>query len=155
MGSAIPPSGINPSQTPLRPPFSHSTTQISQPIPTSASQNVTTNTDQSFNTNTNPNLPTSQPTNNSSNKGNIISNTPILVKNSPSSNLPSQQTINSQLCSSYMLTPEEKAKKIKQGNTIISVSIFCDRETSERFDDWIAHFIAIIPLDGDKLTKEC
>jgi hypothetical protein len=77
MGSAIPPSGVNPSQTPLRPPFSHSTTRISQPTPTSATQNVTTNTGQSFN----PNLPTTQPTNNNSNQGNIISSTPILVKN--------------------------------------------------------------------------
>jgi hypothetical protein len=76
---------------------------------------------------------TIQSTNNSSNQGNIISNTPILVKNNPSSNLPSQQTINTQLCSSYMLTPEEKAKKIKQGQAMqamISVSIFCDREKS-------------------------
>jgi hypothetical protein len=172
MGSAIPPSGINPSQTPLRPPFSHSTTRISQPILTSVTQNVTTNTGQSLNTNTNPNLPTTQPTNNNSNQGNIISstpilvkntlpnmhisqpankcsnqgniinNTPILVKNNPSSNLPSQQTINSQLCSSYMLIPEEKAIKIKQGQAMqamISVSIFGDRETSGPFDDWIAH----------------
>ena len=155
MGSAIPPSGINPSQNPLRPPFSHSTTRISQPIPTGATQNVTTNTGQSLNPNTNPNLHTTQPTNNNSNQGNIISNTPIPVKNNPSS---SQQTINTQLCSSYMLTPEEKAKKIKQGQAMqamISVSIFCDRETSGRFDDWIAHLESALDLgefeEGRKL----
>ena len=101
---------------------------------------------------------TSQPATNSSNQGNIISNTPILVKNNPSSNLPSQQTINTQLCSSYMLTPEEKAKRIKQGQAMqamISVSIFCDRETSGRFDDWIAHLESALDLgefeEGRKL----
>lgn len=51
--------------------------------------------------------------------------------------------------SSYFLTPEEKAKKLKQSQAmqaLIAVSIFCDRDTSGRFDDWVAHLESALNL---------
>ena len=64
-------------------------------------------------------------------------------------NEPSQDP--TQKLSSFFLTPEEKAKNIKQAQAmqaLISVTIFCDRDTSGRFDDWVAHLEAALAL-GD------
>jgi hypothetical protein len=72
-----------------------------------------------------------------------------MVALSVGQNEPSQGP--TQQLSSFFSTPEEKAKNIKQSQAmqaLISVTIFCDRDTSGRFDDWIAHLEAALAL-GD------
>jgi hypothetical protein len=76
--------------------------------------------------------------------GPVVSPTPPVGANESSQCAPQQ-------LSSYFSTPEEKAKKVKQAQAmqaLISVTIFCDRDTSGRFDDWVAHLEAALAL-GD------
>jgi hypothetical protein len=65
------------------------------------------------------------------NAGIMVALPPPVGQNEPSQG-PTQQL------SSFFSTPEEKAKKFKQAKAmqaLISVTIFCDRDTSGRFDD--------------------
>jgi hypothetical protein len=74
------------------------------------------------------------------NAGIAVALPPPVGQNEPSQD-PTQQL------SSFFSTPEEKAKNIKQSQAmqaLISVTIFCDRDTSGRFDDWIAHLEAAL-----------
>ena len=84
------------------------------------------------------------------NVGLTVALPPAVDQNEPSS-VPTQQL------NSFFSTPEEKAKKIKQAQAmqaLISVTIFCDRDTSGRFDDWIAHLEAALALgDFDESRK--
>jgi hypothetical protein len=74
----------------------------------------------------------------------MVALSPPVGQNEPSQG-PTQQL------SSFFSTSEKKAKKFKQAKAmqaLISVTIFCDRDTSGRFDDWIAHLEAALAL-GD------
>ena len=62
-----------------------------------------------------------------------------------------KKTLNSLPLTSFLINPEEKEKKTRQSQAmqaLISVAIFCDKETSVRFDNWIAHLESALDL-GD------
>ena len=62
-----------------------------------------------------------------------------------------KKTLNSLPLTSFFINPEEKEKKTRQSQAmqaLISVAIFCDKETSGRFDNWIAHLESALDL-GD------
>jgi hypothetical protein len=62
-----------------------------------------------------------------------------------------KKTLNSLPLTSFFINPEEKEKKTRQTQAmqaLISVAIFCDKETSGPFDNWIAHLESALDL-GD------
>nr|CAH0110033.1 unnamed protein product [Daphnia galeata] len=62
-----------------------------------------------------------------------------------------KKTLNSLPLTSFFINPEEKEKKTRQSQAmqaLISVAIFCDKETSGRFDNWITHLESALDL-GD------
>lgn len=62
-----------------------------------------------------------------------------------------KKTLNSLPLTSFFINPEEKERKTRQSQAmqaLISVAIFCDKETSGRFDNWIAHLESALDL-GD------
>nr|CAH0111070.1 unnamed protein product [Daphnia galeata] len=60
-----------------------------------------------------------------------------------------KKTLNPLPLTSFFINPEEKEKKTRQSQAmqaLISVAIFCDKETSGRFDNWIAHLESALDL---------